>query len=104
MPKLIDPIVINEERTRLIEHKTKMEQGINAANALLWFKEFGEKKEVLEVIARLIASQTINANFAQAYVTEAAKTFAKEILNKAIDNARVDFDLAEANRRKGNSK
>jgi hypothetical protein len=102
--KLIDPIVINEERIRLIEHKTKMEQGVNAANALLWFKEYGEKKEVLEIAARLIASSTPNVNFAQAYVSEAAKLFTKDILDKAIDAARKDFDFAEANRRKGNSR
>lgn len=100
MPKLIDPIVVKEECQRLVYHKNQMETGVNAAHALLWFKEYASKEPVLIVTAKPIASSTPNADTVSKYVDDAAKAFAKEILNKAIEAAQHDLELAEFIRRK----
>ncbi len=112
--KLIDPIVVREERNRLEIHERAMQTGREAADALLWFQEYAtppstsprslkDASDVLTTSAQLVASSTPNAKIAQTYVTEAARRFSQQILEAAIEAARTDFDRAERVRRQQKS-
>lgn len=93
----IDRIVVREGHSRLAQRARTMEVGVNAANALLWFKEYADKKEVEKVVSvdpKLVASSTPNAGAAQRYVTAAAAKFAQQIMDEAIMRAERDFSIA----------
>jgi hypothetical protein len=98
----IDTIKVGEELQAQQNRKSNAAMGVKAAEALLWFDEFGSKEDaaaVLKIECKLIASSTPRAEAAQFYITEVARKFLESILQDAIFNARCDFDNTQAKRR-----
>jgi hypothetical protein len=98
----VDPIKVREALERLGNHQRAMDNGEKAGYALLWFKEYGDRVNAVEVFkaeARIVAISTPHSEKAQYYLNRAAQQFAGQILNQAISNALVDFEIAEKVRR-----
>lgn len=98
----IDPIAVRDERARLEEDRQAMQSGSHAADALLWFHEYGTGRKpdaVIKVSASLVAGSTPNAAAALSFVTHVTQEFAQQILDAAIEKARRQFYAAEQLRR-----
>jgi hypothetical protein len=98
----VDPIKVREELQAQRNRASNANLGVTAAEALLWFDEFGTKDNVADVLkidCKLIASSTPNADAAQFYVNSVARKFLESVLQEAIFNARCDFDNTQAKRR-----
>jgi len=95
----IDPVKVREARQRNQAELDRVEQQIRAADALLWFSEYGHPTRRVEDVIRgtltVTASATPNAAVAQRYVTQATQRALPNILEDAIEMAKRDFERAE---------
>lgn len=95
----IDPIKVREERERQSQHAQVMQEGMKAADALLWFDEYAkpteQAKAVIKVQAQVIASSTPGAQHANEFLSKAVERYAYDILQQAIEDAQRTFALAE---------
>lgn len=102
--KSIDPIVVAEEKTRLWETAGVMNQGVKAANALIWFAEYAVDESSLRLSADVVAGATPNADIAKDYLAQAVRSLGRQVLDTAIAQAQHDFQIATQTRSKGVSK
>lgn len=94
----IDPIVVAEKREALLKGSAAMAAGVKAADALLWGCEYVKGRraaEVLRIDIGVVASSTPNADIVARYVRESALSFAEDILDRAFEMAKRDFDAAK---------
>lgn len=98
MSKLIDPVVVREQRTRFSTSSSTINQGIVAANALLWFKEFAtptaQITNVLKGRVEVVAGSTPNAAEANIYIDKVLEQVLPDVLERAIQLAQSHFDRA----------
>jgi hypothetical protein len=83
----------------LREHKIIISDGMSAAKALAWFARYANNMNAHEVATASInlkATHTPDLDEATAYVDSAARELLEQILNRAVELARADFDKAAA--------
>lgn len=93
----IDPVAVREQRKKLDTRNSAAVKGIRAADALLWGAEYVKDQPALNVLridVSVIASATPGADIVQRYVKESAHSFAEDILDRAFEMAKLDFDNA----------
>lgn len=81
----------------LREHKVIMADGMQGAQALSWFARYANNMNAHEVATANIslrATQTPDFDSAAAYVDSAARELLEQILNRAVELARADFNRA----------
>lgn len=93
--KPFDPIVVAETRQRITREANRLKLGEQAADALLWFNQYGldqNVRDVVKVTASLVASATPKADVAGRYIAAAAMKFAGAIRDEAIRAANADLE------------
>lgn len=95
----IDPIVVQEQADKIYVLKQKLDIAEKAAEALLWFAEHAQSRQligkieadVLQGAPSVIATGTRHAQVAQKYIHRAAQNHYTQIIKDAIIFAEADF-------------